>query len=161
MDPLPLSRQALLDAVSEAGRGNSTATVLFHAAVAESAGLGASDHKALDLLMRGGPLTAGDLTQRVGLSPASVSALIDRLEGRGYVRRKRDPNDGRRVLVEPVVEGLVPLHEAFGPFQTGLAGVLATYSDEELRTILSFLNRTTALLLTSAQPPGDHGKPGG
>ena len=143
--------QDLLHAVAEAGRENSTATVLFHTAVAERAGLGPSDHKALDVLLREGPHTAGDLADRIGLSPASVSALVDRLEARGYVRRTRDANDRRRVLVAPAPEGLAPLAALFEPFQAGLTDALADFSDDQLATVLDFLARTNDLLRQNAE----------
>ena len=145
------SRQDLLAAVAEAGRENSTATVLFHAAVAERAGLGPSDHKALDVLLRQGPHTAGDLAERIGLSPASISALVDRLETRGYVRRTRDTDDRRRVLVTPAPEGLAPLAALFEPFRTGLTKALDDFSDDQLTTVLDFMTRANGLLRESAR----------
>lgn len=150
MDQTPLSRQDLLAAIAEAGRENSTATVLFHTSIAERAGLGPSDHKALDILLREGARTAGELADRVSLSPASVSALIDRLEARGYVRRSRDENDRRRVLVEPVLEGLAPLAALFEPIQTGIEDIISDYSEDELALLLDFLTRVTNLLRSNA-----------
>jgi DNA-binding MarR family transcriptional regulator len=50
--------------------------------------------------LRGGPLTAGDLARRLGLSAASMTRLLERLESRGLVQRTMDIEDRRRVLVE-------------------------------------------------------------
>lgn len=71
------TRDELVGAIGEAGSENSTATVLFHAAIAERLGLGPSDHKALDILARHGPLTAGEIGEHTGLASASVTSLID------------------------------------------------------------------------------------
>src|SRR2546425_489920 len=57
----PTTRAELLAALNEAARRQSTATVLFHAAVAERLGLSATDHKYADLIARQGPMTAGEL----------------------------------------------------------------------------------------------------
>src|SRR4051794_9574791 len=66
-------------------------------------GLGRTDVRALVAIMdaaRGGAsLTAGGLGSAVDLSSASVTALVDRLERAGHVRRVRDDEDrGRGVL---------------------------------------------------------------
>jgi DNA-binding MarR family transcriptional regulator len=73
-------RAELLDELALAGRAMSAATVMFHATVAARQGLSATEEKALDLLDRFGPLTAGELAKRSGLAPASVTGLINRLE---------------------------------------------------------------------------------
>src|SRR4029453_5253182 len=91
-----MSRRALLDALTEAGRAHSDATVLFHAAVADELGLNPTDHKVMSILERRGPLSAGQIPQRTGLATASVTALLDRLETRGVVRRRSDPAARRR-----------------------------------------------------------------
>lgn len=141
-----MDRSSLIDAIAEAGRENSTATVLFHAAIAERVGLGPSDHKALDVLLRSGPQTAGELAARIGLSPGSVTALVDRLESRGFVRRSRDEEDRRRVVVEPREEGLESLSQMFSGVRASLTDWLTSYSDAELAVILDFLERDTARL---------------
>jgi DNA-binding MarR family transcriptional regulator len=46
-----------------------------------------------------GPLTVGEQAQQLGISFATASELIDRLEGKGLVRRMRDERDQRRVFV--------------------------------------------------------------
>ena len=83
----------------DAARAYSTGAVLLHAAVAARFGLSATDLKALDLLQRRGPLAAGELARETGLATASVTSLIDRLEARRFVERRRDAADRRRVTV--------------------------------------------------------------
>ncbi|MGE0789038.1 MAG: MarR family winged helix-turn-helix transcriptional regulator [Sandaracinaceae bacterium] len=100
-----------------AGRVLSTAAIMFHTKMAALHGLSASDEKAIDLIDRFGPLTAGELASRSGLAPASVTGLLDRLEKRGYVRRSKDPDDGRRVVIEV---DRAKLGEAFGASFGGL-----------------------------------------
>ena len=39
-------------------------------------------------------MTAGDLARATGLTTASITGVIDRLEEGGYVRRERDPRTG-------------------------------------------------------------------
>lgn len=126
-----------------AGRESSTATVMFHTAIAEKAGLTASDTKTMDILTRHGALTAGELAVHTGLATASITALTDRLEAKGLVRRVRDPGDRRRVIVEPVAEKIAGAGAFFGAIRNAFEAVVADYSDEQLATILDFMRRST------------------
>jgi DNA-binding MarR family transcriptional regulator len=136
----PRDRAELLEQLMMAGRAQSEATVMFHATVAAKQGLGVTEEKALDLLDRSGPLTAGELARRSGLAPASVTGLIDRLERKGFVRRIPNPSDRRSVLVEVDTErvfaSMAPL---FADWVRSLEELYAGYTDEELETILRFL----------------------
>ena len=118
----------------------SAATVMFHTTVAARQGLSATEEKALDLLERFGPLTAGELSKRSGLAPASVTGLIDRLERKGFARRIAHPSDRRSILVEVdadrVYAGMAPL---FADWVGSLEELYAGYSDEQLELILHFL----------------------
>src|SRR5690348_12729094 len=116
---------------------------MFHTAIAERAGLTASDVKTMDILARMGPLTAGDLSAQTGLATASVTSLIDRLEAKKLVRRVRDPKDRRRVIVEPSPRRVAAGNSFFGPIQEAFEALMEDYSDEQLALLLDFLKRTT------------------
>jgi DNA-binding MarR family transcriptional regulator len=138
-------RAELIQAIIEAGRENSTATVLFHTAINERMGLGVTDGKTLDLLVRLGPMAAGEIAEHTGLASASVTSLIDRLEEKGFVRRVRDPQDRRRVIVEPIMEREEEFAQHFGSFLEGGLAMLAGYNEEQLAVILDFLRQSTRL----------------
>ena len=70
-------------------REHNAAAVAFHGAVAARFGLNMTDLKALDILERTGPRTAGEIAAETGLAAASVTALIDRLARKRCVRRHR------------------------------------------------------------------------
>ena len=140
----PSGRRAqLIEALNRAGREHSTATVLFHSAMAERFGLSPTDYKALEVLARLGPLTAGQLVEHTGLASASVTALIDRLEQKGFVRRAHDTEDRRRVIVELIPEGVARIAEAFAPFVRSLDELWAPYTAEQLEVIRDFFVRST------------------
>lgn len=126
---------------AELGRQGSTLTVLRHARIAERMGLSGTDHKTFDLVVQsGGPLTAGRIAGLTGLSTGAVTGVIDRLEKVGLVRRVRDPEDRRKVLVEVVpgaAERFAPLFEsAFD----ALREQLAQFSPAERKVIERYQN---------------------
>jgi DNA-binding MarR family transcriptional regulator len=134
-------RAELLEQLALAGRASSAATVMFHTAVAARQGPSASEEKALDLLERSGPLTAGELARQSGLAPASVTALINRLEAKGFARRVQNPSDRRSVLVEVDPERLyATVAPLFADWVGSLQELYAGYTDEQLEVILHFLN---------------------
>ena len=134
------NRAELVARLHAAGRAQSAATVMFHTAVAARQGLSATEEKALDLLERFGPLTAGELAQRSGLAPASVTGLVDRLERKGFARRVPNPRDRRSVLVEIDRERVVAsIALLFADWVRSLEELYAGYSDEQLELILHFL----------------------
>ena len=76
---------------------------------------------------------------QTGLTTASITAVLDRLEEGGYVRRVRDPRDRRRVMVElSAGPGLSKVGRTFGPVVNAWRAAAAGYSDDELRLLLAF-----------------------
>jgi len=138
-------REELIAAVIEASQESSTTAVFFHTAIAERVGLGATDEKTLFILSRAGPITAGEIAQHTGLTTASVTNLIDRLERKGFVRRVRDTKDRRRIIVELNEAKLAEFARWFDSFQGTFADFLDAYSDEQLATIADFLTRAGQL----------------
>ena len=61
------------------------------------AGVGDTDLMAIGNLDTHGPMSAGELSNRLGISRSSVTALVDRLEEAKLVTRQPDPDDRRRL----------------------------------------------------------------
>ena len=72
-----------------------------------------------------------------------MTALLDRLERKGYVRRTRDTEDRRRVLVEIAPDLRERAAELYGTPEEG-AAELASYSDEQLEFLIEFLRGSVA-----------------
>ena len=144
-------RAELLAALLGEFRQLSAATILFHQAVADRLGMNITDHKCADILARTGPITAGDLARRTGLTTGAITGVIDRLERGGFVRRVRDPHDRRRVIVDPVVQHMeqviAPLFESMG---RSAAELCARYSTEELAVIHDFTTRCQQMAIDEA-----------
>jgi DNA-binding MarR family transcriptional regulator len=135
-------------ALAEAVRRHSTATVLFHAAIAERLGLNPTDHKAADLIMQRGALSAGELARLTGLTTGAVTGIIDRLEAAGWVRRTRDRDDRRRVIVTLALSGarMRRVTAVFEPAARALSRALEGYTERELATLLDFVDRSRVLV---------------
>lgn len=154
-------RAALVAELDLAGREVSAATVMFHAVLAERRGLSATEEKALDILLRRGPLTHRELVRETGLKPASVSDLVDRLERRGYAVRQPHPTDGRRVLIAAVSERITAdVSPLFESWVRELHALYAEFSDDQLGVIRDFLREAArrqqhvAELLSAATSDG-------
>jgi DNA-binding MarR family transcriptional regulator len=165
-DEAKASREALVAAVVQASRLSSTIAVFFHTAMAAQVGLGATEEKTLFLLQGLGPLTAGEIAQHTGLTTASVTSLLDRLERKGFVRRVRDTQDRRRIIVVPDPARLAEFDRLFGSWQETFVDLLAGYGDEQLIAIADFLLRAAqqsqailAALLPGSAPGEEPGAP--
>jgi DNA-binding MarR family transcriptional regulator len=135
-------RSDIIEQLTRAIYENSTAAVFFHTAIAEQVGLGATEEKTL-LILSGGALTAGEIAQKTGLTTGSVTSLIDRLEKKGFVRRVRDGQDRRKVIVEVVPDKLAELGKVFGALPEVFNALLDDYSDDQLQLITGFIDRLT------------------
>jgi DNA-binding MarR family transcriptional regulator len=140
------TRAQILEAFSRVGREHSDATVLFHATMASLLNLHPTDYKTLGILERLGPISAGEIASHSGLATASVTNLLDRLERKGFVRRVRDTEDRRRVLVEPIVDRLSGARSRFASTRRSLAHLVERYSDHDLAVITDFLARNAERL---------------
>lgn len=70
----------------------------FDGAAASALGIHLSDLRCVNAL-ENGPLKAGEIGERLGLTSGSVTALINRLEKAGFVAKNRSKEDGRQVQV--------------------------------------------------------------
>lgn len=116
---------------------------LHSARFANSNGMHPTDVRALisllDAARAGRDMTAGRLGAELGLNSAGTTALVDRLERLGHVRRVRDQRDRRRVLVE-VDERAVELgREFFGPLISRTVELLGGYDERERAAVRTFL----------------------
>jgi DNA-binding MarR family transcriptional regulator len=119
-------------------------------------GLGRTDVRALVAIMdaarRGESVTAGSLGSSVELTSASVTALLDRLERAGHVRRVRDADDRRRVVLELSESAMAAGAAFFGGLQRDLVSAMASYSDAELDVVRRFLIEMTEVIVRHQRP---------
>ena len=113
-------------------------------------GLNRTDVRALVAIMdaarRGEALTAGRLGEAVDLRSASVTALVDRLEKVGHVRRVRDPEDRRRVGLEMSEAAMTAGAQHFGGLARDLSAAMEGYSAEDLAVVRRWLEDMTGVI---------------
>jgi DNA-binding MarR family transcriptional regulator len=124
-------------------------------AATRALGVNRTDGRCLDIVQRAGRISAGSLGEQAGLTSGAVTAVVDRLAAKGYLRRVADSEDRRRVLVEltPLAERRVA--ELWGPLAEGMPR-LARFSMDELEAVVAFLRIGTDVTeRRSAQIRGD------
>jgi DNA-binding MarR family transcriptional regulator len=127
-------------------RLSSSLTVLFSQAVGERLGVHSTDIETMDLLHIYGPMTAGQLAERAGLTTGATTRLIDRLERAGFVKRRHDDSDRRRVIIEPSWERASTIMACFEPIARRMGQLWSSYSDEDLAIIIDFMQRANAIM---------------
>jgi DNA-binding MarR family transcriptional regulator len=85
------------------------------------------------------PRRSGEIAQRCGLTPASVSELVDSLERDGFVRRSEDRNDRRAVVVEISARGRREIDRVGELMTAPVAKILAGLSADKRTRIAAAL----------------------
>jgi DNA-binding MarR family transcriptional regulator len=119
--------------------------VFFHESLAQAAGLHATDVKALRLLGNES-LAAGRLAELTGLTGASTTALVDRLEAAGYVVRERDGADRRKVTIRAVPSRVREIDRLYADHAAEISQLLDYYSPTEFAAIMDYLKRASRIL---------------
>ncbi len=138
----PQERADLEVAFAAAMRRTGSLMQLMGQAAADRIGINNTDLNCLNILSFSGQMTAGELARATGLTTASITGVIDRLEEAGFVRRERDPHDRRRVVVRLAVDKAIrEVAGVFVPMLRDWRDMAARYSDDELRLIVDFYGR--------------------
>jgi DNA-binding MarR family transcriptional regulator len=102
--------------------------------------------RALFLLLQEGEATAGALARAAHLNPASVTAMVDQLQVRGLVERRRHAADRRVCLVALTPPGQAVVSAQQQRRAARLEGLLDGIPDAELRAATRVLARLASLL---------------
>jgi len=117
---------------------------------AEQQALHSTDFQALIRIMDaervGVPLTPGELGTALRLSSGATTAVVDRLERQGHIRRDRDDADRRKVHLRFADRGMTLSLEFFGGLRQTSTALMARFSDDELTTIHRFMAQMSDLL---------------
>ncbi|MGH3111565.1 MAG: MarR family transcriptional regulator [Gaiellaceae bacterium] len=120
-------KQELVAQMLHLARAHEAANEAFDEVACEKLGINRTDLRCLNIVDNEGPMTAGRLAEKSGLTTAAVTAVLDRLERAGYARRVRDQVDRRQVIVQ-----LTPLLAERGAAIWGPLGEEATARLEQM-----------------------------
>lgn len=105
-------------------------------------GLSLTDFVVLESLMNVGPMTPSQLSERVGLTRGSITSAVDRLCGKGLVRREPNEGDGRSSLIKLTASGAQAIESAWKNHSEEVGQVInSALSPEESAVLLKLLGR--------------------
>ncbi|MFC4785019.1 MarR family winged helix-turn-helix transcriptional regulator [Nocardioides sp. MAHUQ-72] len=94
----------------------------------------------MDRTARGESVTPREIGRAINLSTSATSAMLDRLERVGHVRRLPHPEDRRSVVIEITDSARRAGRDIFGRLGAATEAVMANYTDDELRLVTRFLD---------------------
>ena len=97
------------------------------------------------------PLSPNNIADRLIISRASVTSLLDSLEKRGYARRRPHPSDRRRIWVEPTDLGKHIADEFRPIIHRHQKAWLNVLDEKEQQQLVEMLHRLQSSLLESNQ----------
>ena len=137
------SKKELIEDLNQACQRSGTLTVIHTNAVANKIGLSATEFESMDIISRYQPMSAGQLSTCCGLTSGAITGIIDRLERAGFVRRKADPRDRRRVLLEPIEDRKKSrkIRELYRPMGHAFEAATKDCTPEQIEFMIKFVNR--------------------
>src|SRR5215204_3456367 len=105
LETMASERQSVGTQLSFALYGAANRMARMHKPFLEPLGLTFPQYLAILDLLDGAPLSVGTLGARLDMDTGTITPLVKRLEGAGFVTRTRDPSDERRVLVDLTPRG--------------------------------------------------------
>ncbi len=122
------------------------ATDRYSRRLSKEAGLTAPQLLVMQAIARHDELTMGQVADAVSLSQATVTTILDRLEKRGLVERKRGEQDKRRVYAYLTTAGKELLLKAPTPLQVEFVERFNRLENWEQLQILSSLQRVAKMM---------------
>jgi len=147
-----LNRSDQIDYVSE--RLPSAVGLLTRLLVRELGGELSRTEVGLLKTLSGGPRRITELAELEGLAQPTMTSLVKQLEQQGLVRRERQADDGRVVLVHLTDGGAVALEDYLARVRELLGSYLAEIPDEQVEALAAATDAMAQLVALLQQPPG-------
>ncbi len=139
---------------TQALRTLQTAMAEAELAVARRMRLGQTDLAAMSHLAAADhPVGPGWLSQRLGVTPAAATELVDRLERAGHLERRRDTADRRRVQLIPTASALSEVGQQLLPLLRVLDQKAVDFAAEERAVIGRYLTGVAQTYAQFAEDP--------
>lgn len=135
------TRKQVGEQISGAMQEVIAAAVLTNERIARSVGLNVVDFQTYGVLLRHGePMTPGQVSQVTELPSSTTTRVLDRLERKGMVERRPDPDDRRKVWVHSLPFEDERVGAAYAEIVRQMDEVHAGFSVAELQTVLRYLH---------------------
>lgn len=114
--------------------------------LALTAGITPSQLSVLRLLSESGEVSAGRLAEATQLKHGTITSLVDKLEARGFISRRRCDEDRRRVWLRLLPAGQTALQKSPDPLHETFARGFNRLPDWQQSMLISSLETVTSLL---------------
>ncbi len=145
-----LSKSKMTEEVHQAFMRLNAALHTFSSSVSADTKLTLSEIVANEHLRLDGPLTPKELSQRVHIGSGATTAMIDRLEQRGFVERVKHPTDRRSLLIRQVEQGNEVVEKPMA-LQNALYARVAELNDDQKAVVLDFLQGVAKDVMKAVQ----------
>jgi MarR family transcriptional regulator, 2-MHQ and catechol-resistance regulon repressor len=113
----------------------------------EGEGLSEGQFGILEVLLHLGPMGPSEVRRKVFRSGGNVTLVLDNLEKRGWIERRRDPGDRRRLEIHLTADGRRTIKRLFPPHVARIVAAFAPLpatEQEELSRLCKKLGRGQA-----------------
>ena len=110
----------------------------FYARILNQTGLTLPQYALLNQLATSGAIPMTDASEKLHITKAAVTHLVDRLEKSKFVKRTSHPNDRRIYLLEILPKGKKVVSKIQSHIFRYFLKVLGKFSDEERKSIIKF-----------------------
>ena len=119
----------------------------MHQRIRATTSLGENELRILQLLLTrrrdGFDVKPSEISRHLGISSASTTALIDRLERQGSVERRTHPTDRRSILIAPTDRAVDEVADVVDAFADRVARAIDALSVAERAVVIGFLDAVT------------------
>lgn len=149
--------------VLEALREYRTAETAMRRRTKDSMGMGETDLLAIRYLLAaardGRPMTARDLADRLGISSASTTTLLDRLTRSGHVRRAPHPTDRRALAITATETADAEVRATLGAMHHRMLEAAERLTPEQAEAVVGFLHAVRDAVDGIEDGPGSAPRP--
>jgi len=117
-----------------------------------------SQRRVLSFLRERGPMTQRDILEEMDIRASSLSELLGKLEGRGFVTKEKSEADKRNYNVSITDDGIRALTEMQSRYDLSMSDLLSGLDEAEKARLAALLEKLRCLWRARADgPPPRHG----
>jgi DNA-binding MarR family transcriptional regulator len=144
--------------IMEAMRAYRAAEMTMRRRTQSSMAMGENELLVLRYLTRAGgnarDITPVDLARHLGVSTASMTALLDRLERSGHLQRRPHPSDRRKILVATTAHADEEMRETLASMHARMMQATRGMTESDTAAVTAFLQRMRCAVTEVCDPSG-------